>query len=231
MTAAARREVGSRSEGKPLRMSSTDFPRIDRDRLRTRARRLDRWALLALFDRAVEHVPEAAMEALLNRLVKPDDVAETDVPLLEEVKEFCRLSRKRHFYESFDVNWKNSDNVSQGTEHWLAECERLFRKCAAEKSSETLQAFNLLFGLLRDVDDGKQIVFFADEGGSYLLCPGWESVLPVYFGCLAPATGPQEYARHALDAIGFAGQDEKLLRAAQDAATAEQRLALPVSMD
>ena len=48
-------EGGGSLRGKAFGMSTTDFPRIDRDRLRTRARRLDRWALLALFDRAVEH--------------------------------------------------------------------------------------------------------------------------------------------------------------------------------
>lgn len=224
-------EGGGSLRGKAFGMSTTDFPRIDRDRLRTRARRLDRWALLALFDRAVEHVPDAAMEAFLNRLVKPNDVAETGVPLLEEVREFCRLSRKRNFYESFEVNWKNSNTISQGTEYWLAECERLFRKCATDESGETLQAFDLLFGLLREVDDGEEIVFFADEGGSYLLSPGWESVLPAYFACLARATEPGEYARRAMDAIGFAGQDEKFLRAARDAATSEQRLTLLASMD
>lgn len=214
-------------------MPPHDFPNIDRDRLRSRARRLDNWTLLTLFDRAIEHVPEHAMEDLLGGCLATEEVAETNLSIVEEVEEFYRLSHTRHFYESFDVNWKNSHKTSRGTEHWLAECARLFRKCATQARlgvEAVLPAFELLFDLLDDIDSGVEIVFFADEGGSYLVTPGWENVLPAYFACLAQATVPEEYAKRALKAIGF-DINNRLLRAAHEAATSEQRQALPPYCD
>jgi hypothetical protein len=75
---------------------------------------------------------------------------------------------------------------SRGTETWIAECERLFKRCAAaakkRPDSEAREAFDILFGLLRRIDEAHdEIVFFADEGGSYEVFVDWKNVLPAYF--------------------------------------------------
>jgi hypothetical protein len=205
---------------------------IDRDRLRSKARRIDRWALLTLFDRAVEFVPQAEMERVLKNCVRLDEVEETSASVLEEVTEFDKLSRKGAFYESFDVNYKNSNETSKGTEHWLAECERLLRKCARAvgeaSDSELRQAFAHLFSLIDSVDQGDGIVFFADEGGSYLLTPDWDIVLPPYFCLLARTSEPTEYSELVVAAIDLAGYPkERYLEMARSAARPDQLEALP----
>ncbi len=84
---------------------------------------------------------------------------------------FCDRSRRGDFYESFCVDSRNCTEKSIGTEHWIAECERLFRQCLlqAEKlgPAQTRKALQSLFDVLRRVDAGEDIVFWADEGGSY----------------------------------------------------------------
>jgi len=61
---------------------------------------------------------------------------------------------------------------SNGTEAFLAEFDRLIGKCvrATAKGPRRLvrDAFELLFALLRRIDeDSDSVVFFADEGGSW----------------------------------------------------------------
>lgn len=207
---------------------------VDREKLKAACRGLDGWALMMILDRAIDHVPEERLADLIRGCGQPIEGADlSGKPLLLEVREFYAKSLKGLYYETFDVNWKNSSNASKGTDEWLATCSGLFRRCAAEVSdsrsgSETLDAFELLFDLLEKVDEGEEIVFWADEGGSYEVTPGWRDVLPRYFRCLGPELSPSEYVSRVLNALqyGYNFERDLYLQSALDAATPAQQEAL-----
>ena len=122
---------------------------------------------------------------------------------------------------------------STRTRHWIAECNRLLDRCVAEAagggSGDTRASFELLFELLRHLDDGRDdIVFFADEAGSWQVGVEWGEVLPAWFSCLACSAEPDEYARQVVAKVdAFAGRDRgRLLRAARRAATPRQKKTL-----
>lgn len=126
---------------------------------------------------------------------------------------------------------------SAGTVAWLSECERLLRRCAAEAKSgnpgEVLRAFELLLQLLDHVDEGyDDVVFFADEGGSWQVCVDWMSVLPAWFRLLSSTVGPEEYVLRVVWMVGHQcpNSEEKLLPNAMKAATPEQRKALQAAL-
>jgi hypothetical protein len=58
------------------------------------------------------------------------------------------------------------------------------------------QAFGILFGLLDHLDEGRDdIVFFADEGGAWLVGVDWKAVLPPWFKVLSATAQANEYTR------------------------------------
>jgi predicted RNase H-like HicB family nuclease len=62
-------------------------------------------------------------------------------------------------------------------------------------------AFEVVFNLLRRIDDGEDIVFFADEGGSWQVGVDWKVVFSAWFACLAQTATPEEYARRVVQVI------------------------------
>jgi len=120
----------------------------------------------------------------------------------------------------------------RGTEDWIAECERLLedvlRFVTDGDPSEGRQAFELIFALLRRIDQGEDdIVFFADEAGSWQVGVDWPTVLPAYFRCLSATAAPEEYAQLA-NTKDFARHDvPKYMSKARGAATRDQKVALP----
>lgn len=88
---------------------------------------------------------------------------------------------------------------------------------------------DLLFELLEQLDSGdNEIVFFADEGGSWQVGINNGKVLPVYFASLAAVAEPEEYAARVVEVIEVRASydSEKFLRAARKAANHAQRSAL-----
>jgi hypothetical protein len=54
---------------------------------------------------------------------------------------------------------------------------------------------DIFFGLLEHIDEClDDVIFFADEGGSWQVGIDWEKVLPVWFKVLSASAEPQEYA-------------------------------------
>lgn len=209
---------------------------IDRDKLRVHLRRLSKDALLDLLDRAIDVVPKSRLPALVKGYVKPEALR-PDGPakggLLKTVTRFREASLRGEYYEDFMVNSKNFMEKSRGTQTWMAECERLFERCAAaakrHPDSEALEAFDILFWLLRRIDEGHDdIVFFADEGGSYEVYVDWKNVLPAYFAALARAATPEEYASRVTRVIkDFVPYDrDRYVKAARSAASPAQKKAL-----
>jgi hypothetical protein len=153
--------------------------------------------------------------------------------LLEAVQRFHAESLKGRYYESFKVNSKNYRETSEGTELWIRECRQLFDICIEHSQqghhAKVRAAMDLLFELLEQLDSGdNEIVFFADEGGSWQVGINNRKVLAAYFASLAAVAEPEEYAARVVEVIeARASYDsEKFLRAARKAANHAQRSAL-----
>jgi len=210
--------------------------RVDLDKLRVALRKLSRGNLLMVAERAIEIVPRTKLQTLVGdmlRLHDPTPGKAGVAPLLEEVRKFHAESLAGEYYESFAVNSKNFMDKSEGTEAFIGEFDRLLTKCvrAAAKRPQgpVREAFELLFALLRQIDeDPDSVVFFADEAGSWQVGVDWGEALPAYFRCLAESASGEEFAREVDGAItDFADYERpKHLTAARRVANAEQKAAL-----
>jgi hypothetical protein len=176
---------------------------VDAEKLRSALRRLTRRDLLVVLDRALVHVPKPRIHNVVEGFIVQGQLVVTTrerTRLLDKVKAFDDASRRGEYYESFGVNSKNFMEKSEGTEEWIAECDRLLADvlefAANGKPNEVRRAFELIFALLRRIDEGDDdIVFFADEGGSWQVGVDWSKVLPAYFRCLSATAAPEEYAQ------------------------------------
>ncbi len=175
---------------------------IDPEKLRTALRRMSRGQLLIIAERALELVPRTKVQAIVGDFVRRDYLAKTKrgVPdPLAEVRKFHEACIRRDYYESFRVNSTNFMDKSKGTEAFIAEFDRLVSKCVRAAESKVgapiREAFELLFELLRIIDQGDEIIFFADEGGSWQVAPDWDAAMPAYFQSLAATAEPVDFAR------------------------------------
>jgi hypothetical protein len=209
---------------------------VDREKLRDALRQMRRGYLLKVAERAIDLVSSETLEALVGDFMQVPRLAEGqpgEASLPDEVNEFSEESLRGDYFDSFDVNSKNCMDLSQGTDAFIAEFDRLIRRClgtAAGGSFTTArEAFERLFALLRRIDeDPDSIVFFADEAGSWQIPVDWRAVLPVYFRCLAEGTSGAAFAR-AVDGVvtDFCHyQRPHQLAAAESVANAEQMAAL-----
>jgi hypothetical protein len=137
------------------------------------------------------------------------------------------------YYEYFGVNSRNFMQKSEGTELFLAEFDRLMYACIREPSrgprAPVREAFELLFQLLRRIDEGHDdVIFFADEAGSWQVGVDWSAALPAFFQCLADSASPDDFAREVNRTIeDFAEYDRsRHLTAARRVANAQQKAAL-----
>ena len=211
---------------------------IDRDKLRAEVRRLGNEHVFSMLDDAIELLPPAKLHKIakkhfdLKRL-RPDAEKAKRPRLLTDVKRFEKASLAGEYYESFSVNSKNYTQQSAGTSGWIAEYLRLLDRCVinARKSdpAEVRQAMDILFGLLNHIDEGNDdVIFFADEGGSWQVGVDWAKVLPVWFKLLSATAGPEEYAQRitALFSCHYSYGRDKMLAIARRTATTDQRKAL-----
>ena len=209
---------------------------VDLDKLRVALRRMSRGDLLVVAERAIEVVPRAKLRALIGDRIRLDPPAEgmrRAAPLLDDVRKFHAASLRGEYYEGFNVNSQNFREKSEGTEAFIAEFDGLVGKCvrAATKAprAPVREAFELLFALLRRLDDDPDsVVFFADEAGSWQVGVDWRAALPAYFRCLADGTSGDDFAREVHRAISdFADHERpRQLTAARRVANAEQKAAL-----
>ena len=210
--------------------------RIDRDKLRSAVRRLGNDYICYMLDDAIELLPPSKLVKFAGRYLDVKSLQASGpkhAGLLAEVKAFEKASRAGDYYESFAVNSRNYREMSGGTRAWIAECERLLGYCVAAtakgKPDETYEAFETLFVLLQHIDKGMDdVVFFADEGGSWQVGVDWQKVLLAWFACLSAVAEPDDYARRVVDIVDrFAKYDrDKHLTAAARKASAAQRKAL-----
>jgi hypothetical protein len=209
---------------------------VDLEKLRVALRRLSRGDLLMVAERAIEVVPRAKLRKLIGDRLRLDDLTvgkRGTASLLAEVRKFHEAGLGGEYYEGFDVNSKNFMDKSEGTEAFIAEFDRLVGKCVragkTRSRSQVRQAFELLFELLRHVDeDADSIIFFADEAGAWQVGVDWRTVLPAYFGCLADEVGSEDFASAVHRSIADFDEHDRArhLASARRVANTEQKAAL-----
>jgi len=216
-------------------------PTIDREKLRTFVHKLRKGDHLLLLDRAIDLLPKSRLYALVADHVKPEEL-KPDKPdetsFVEQVKAFCDASLRGEYYEDFAVNSKNCMEKSGGTDRFIVDCDRLLVLCVkhAKKGNHVGAAasFELIFAVLRRIDEClDDVVFFADEGGSWQIPVNWGIVLPAWFNSLAVTADPNDFAaKVALEVDHHVRYDrDRYIEVARKAATAAQRKALAVRIE
>ena len=221
---------GSTSTRKPAASA------IDREKLRAAVRRLGDEYVFYMLDDAIDLLPPARLAKLVSRYLdvkqlRPDAPGKKN--LLAEVRAFDTASRTGKYYESFNVNSKNFMDKSTGTRAFIADCNRLLERCVAQTSKgdagEIREAIEIILGVIRHIDEcHDDVIFFADEGGSWQVGVDWAKVLPAWFACLSRTTEADEYARRVVEVVDeFDKHDRgKQLSAARRIGTPFQRKAL-----
>lgn len=198
---------------------------IDVEKLRKTLRLQDRGNLLILADRALDLVPRDKLGELVRDMIRLEAGKPPSRALIDRVQDFYAAALRGEYYQSFDVNYKNSTEQSKGTDAFIADFDRLLGECIR---TEERQGFEVLFDLLRRIDQtDDEILFFADEGGSWQVGVNWRTALPAYFRSLAKAP-PEEFAREAARSIvDFADRDQApFIAEARRIASAAQKAAL-----
>ena len=211
-------------------------PQVDRDKLRAALRRLRPEDLFFMLEEAITLLPQAKLLGLAKRHLNVSTLMVDGKPkedLLTDVKAFQKRSLAGEYYESFDINWKNCEAQSMGTTAWIAEYGRFLKRCVAEEKkgdpAAVREAFDILFGLVDHIDQCfDEVLFFADDGGSWQFGEDWHEILPPWFRVLSATAAPEEYAERVLVMLKARcdfGRD-KMLLAARKTATPGQRKAL-----
>jgi len=176
----------------------TGAAEIDLGKLRACLRTLRDEEVFLMLDDAIEQLSPENLEKVVRQYLDPerlrlDGVTIGPARLAASVRAFADATRAGDFYESFDVNSKNYTKLSRGTLAWISTFRRLIDRCVAavekEPASEVLDSMGVLLGLLELIDDsGQEVLFFADEGGSWLVGVDWGQVLPVWIRVLSAST-------------------------------------------
>jgi len=223
-------KTGSTSTRKPAASA------IDRDKLRAAIRRLGDEYVFYMLDDAIDILQPAKLAKLVSgyldvKQLRPDAPGKKN--LLAEVRAFDTASRAGKYYESFNVNSKNFMDKSTGTRAFIADCNRLLERCVVQASkgdaAEIREAIEVVLCLLRYIDDcNDDVIFFADEGGSWQVGVDWATVLPAWISCLSRTAEAAEYAARVIEVVDeFDKHDRrKHLAAARRLGTVAQRKAL-----
>ena len=199
----------------------------DLEKLRAELRSLRRGDLLKIAERATVLLPTDDLEGLLGDFMKLDVVAERNspqVPLIEEVQKFYGESLAGRHFDEIEGKAKHRVEHSWGTDSFNAELDHLLRRCVHDSSlgpsTSVCDAFELLFRLLRHIDEGHDdVVFFSDESGSWQFGIDWPRVLPAYFRSLAESVSaedfepyPMRYEPEASDVFPLKNESEEEIR-------------------
>lgn len=211
-------------------------PEIDREKLRGFVRKLRKGDHLLLLDRAIDLLPKSRLHMLVQGYVRPQDLkpdAPSETPFTVQVKAFHDASLRGEYYEELAVNSKNCMERSGGTDRFIVDCDRLLGLCLKHaqegKHAAAAASFELIFAVLRHIDEClDDVVFFADEGGSWQVGVDWRTVLPAWLKSLAAVAEPDDYAtKVVLEVDHHVRYDrDRYIKAARRVATAPQREAL-----
>lgn len=201
-------------------------------------KRLPKDALAEMLAAAYEILPRTKIKEVFGEYVDFDALAGearksiSAKRLLEAVQQFHEDSLARRYCQGFNVNSRNYRETSEGTRGWIKEVKKLFAQSVevAEKGHHrhSREAMDLLFDLLRRIDDGQDFIFFADEAGSWQVGVEYEKIFPAYFAALAATASATDYADRVLELVMKyeSYNRDKHLRSAWRAANREQRAAL-----
>jgi hypothetical protein len=194
-----------------------------------------------MLNEALDLLPQSKLLKLVKRYTDPSKLqsnGDGQGSLLRQAEAFEEASLAGQYYESFAVDSRNSTEKSAGTRAWIAECHRLLDLCVAQSKKgdpfEVRKAFDILFGLLDHIDEClDNIIFFADEPGSWQIGIDWEKVLPAWFSALSITAAPDEYAARitALLKHHYSYGSTRMLTIARKIATSDQRRALSSVVD
>ena len=95
--------------------------------------------------------------------------------------------------------------------------------------TEVREAMDILFGMVSHIDECRDdIIFFADEGGSWQVGVDWARVLPAWLKVLSATAGPKEFAAQITTLLSrhYSYGRDKMLAVARRTATPHQRKAL-----
>lgn len=216
---------------------------IDRDKLRAAVRKLGDECVRYMLDDAIGLLPPAKLRKIAKKYIdlarlRPDAEKATKASLLADVRLFEKASVAGEYYESFPVNSRNYRQQSAGTSSWIAASRRLLDRCVTnakkENATEVREAMDILFGLLDHIDEcHDDVVFFADEGGSWQVGVDWARVLPAWFKVLSVTAGPEDFAQRVTTLLSrhYSYGRDKMLAAARRTATPPQRKALAEAED
>ncbi len=209
---------------------------LDRDKLHVAIRRLGNQHIYYMLDDAIEMLPPSKLAKLAGKYLDVKGLQlgpRGAASLLAEVQAFEKASLRGDYYQSFAVNSKNYTEMSKGTTAWIADCHRLLKRCIGEAAKgspdKTLQAIDIIVGLLRHIDEClDDVVFFADEAGSWQVGVDWRTLFPAWFKCISAVSLPDIYAIRVKEIISeFGSYDhDKHFAAARRVATAAQKRSL-----
>lgn len=215
-----------------------DPKEIDREKLRAEVRKLGDDYVRYMLDDAIDLLPAARLRKIAKKYLdlkrlRPDAEKATEARLLTDVQRFEKASLAGEYYESFEVNSRNYKNQSAGTSSWIAAFNRLLNRCVTnvkkENPTEVREAMAILIGLLDHIDEGHDdVIFFADEGGSWQIGVDWARVLPAWFKILSVTAGPEDFAKQITTVLSrhYSYGRDKMLAIARRNATPQQRAAL-----
>jgi hypothetical protein len=212
---------------------------IDREKLRTAIRRMGGEYIFYILDDAITLLPEAKLRKLIENYLDAAELCSDGTEkkdLLADAEAFREASLAGSHYNGTADHGKNREEKPLETLAWITDCRRLLDRCmeqaAKRNAAEVCQAFEVVFGLLDHIDECKDdVIYFADEGGSWQMGFDWEKVLPAWFRVLSTAVEPAEYARR-VDAVldrHYAHGRAEMLAVARRTATPAQRQALSQS--
>lgn len=213
--------------------------RLDREKIRAWVHRyLGGLEVRILLDRAIglvsaEDFPELMADyADLKSLVVDEN---TDYDFLASIGAFYDESLAGRYYEEFDVNSRNCTTFSRGTEVFIAIHTRFVEECLNRAEDGDIEiateGLTMLIELMREIDRWQRdIVFFADEAGSWQVGVLWERVLPVWFQGISKKMVAGTWAETVVNAIQEFADYRKdiLLQQAKEVGTKEQVDALAI---
>jgi hypothetical protein len=209
--------------------------KLDREKIRTAVRKLGDESVFYMLSEALDLLPQTKLLKLVRRYLDPSRLQPDGKPkgtLLADVKAFQKAGLGGEYYESFNVNSKNCTVISKGTRAWISDCHRLLDRCVRQakkgNQAEVCQSFDIIFELLDHIDECREdVIFFADEAGSWQVGVDWEKVLPAWFKALSATVGPKEYAGRIIGLLDrhYHYRRNPMLAVAQKVATPAQRKA------
>lgn len=194
-------------------------PRIDLRTLREQLRKQRRDTIYAMLDHALELLPPAKLAALVRRylnvegllLAAPRPHPDSPQRLRQDVEEFAARTRSRHYFQPFDVNYKNCTEESNGTTLWIGDCGRLLDRCVAlagrrRGAADVLAAFEQMFVVIEMAANGeREVLFYADEGGLWMFGIDWGRVGKAWIECLGQAVAEGDREQRALGMVARCG--------------------------